>query len=433
MPRCSNSTASLFAYHKGNEPSPSGLGLCSKFENVGTMQTGLDTRQWIVTQRGQSHVWTNAKRASPRAKTRTAESRRPTSQDSNKNLFKEDMISLKSLRQQNSMTKENSPLSEPKVQTIVDRCKYSKAVKQYIKDVPPCLVADSYGVFHMGDQMTLSKRIGSDSKYGIAYLAEGTGQSTGSIIKVAAKVIRNRRKDGRNHEVAILDILSRKVCSGFPNFPMMYAVLKCDKAICRADDRDCHALFKDRHLVILNEIAVGDLSMWLRKPRKPSQCYSAIAQIIVALMAFNELGFVHNDTHWGNFLYHNVPAGGCWHYVIDGEDIYVENTGQVWVLWDFGMSSKFTTYSKKAYDDYTRIMNAFIHSSSFGWLKNPKIVSPTVSNFALRIKTKLSDDIATNTGNPIYKLIKEVPSLRRKVGEVLNASPYVINTNKLLY
>jgi predicted unusual protein kinase regulating ubiquinone biosynthesis (AarF/ABC1/UbiB family) len=26
------------------------------------------------------------------------------------------------------------------------------------------------------------------------------------------------------------------------------------------------------------------------------------------------MGFLHADMHWGNALYHDIPAGGCWHY-----------------------------------------------------------------------------------------------------------------------
>lgn len=356
----------------------------------------------------------------------------PPAQASHTDLFKEDMASMKSLKRQNSMTAMTAP-SQLEVATIAGRCTYAKLVERYIKRVPHCLVADTRGVFHMGDKIALSKRIGSDSKYGIAYLAEGTGMGTGTIIKVAAKVIRNRSKDtGNRMEVSILGVMSRKVCSGFPNFPLMYAVLQCNQAVCE-DNQDCHMLFKDKHMVVLNEIAVGDLSMWLRAPRKSSQCYSAIAHIAIALMAFNELGFVHNDMHWGNFLFHDVPAGGCWHYVIDGEDIYVENTGQLWVLWDFGMATKYTAYSRGAYKDYTRIMHAFVPSSSGGWLKKRGVVSPSVSQFALSFIDKLTTDIRYHAKQPVYNMMKDLKWLHRKVGKVLNSKPYVINTNKLTY
>jgi hypothetical protein len=275
----------------------------------------------------------------------------------------------------------------------------------------------------MGDKIALSKRIGSDSKYGIAYLAEGMGHNTGSVIKVAVKVLAD--DSGNRKEVGILKLVSEKVRAGFPNFPLAYTVLKCDRAICQLGS-DCHSLFKNKHMVVLNELAHGDLSMWMRTLHTPRQCYSAIAQIFVGLMAFHELGFRHADMHWGNALYHDIPAGGCWHYRIGGEDVYIENTGQLWVLWDFGMAEKLVKTDSQSWSDYSRIMHAFMGPPYAGaWLKDPSLVPPSVASFANAAIDKIRANFL-QVDKAVFRTIIGMPALQQKTGHVINAKPYIV-------
>lgn len=323
-------------------------------------------------------------------------------------------------------------MSSPQTWTNATRRKYAKIVCQHLKaDDVQCLTRGDDGFFHLGNMITLSKRIGSDSNCGIAFLAEGGSKST-EIIKVAAKVMGNQLNnvDSRNEE-RVLKILRIVVWGGgVPNFPIAYNILKCDKAICTPDQPGCHSLFQNKHMVVLNEVAKGDLGVWLRAPRQKNECISAIFQICIALMAFNQLGFIHGDMHWGNVLYHEVPAGGCWHYRVNGKDIYIENTGQLWVLWDFGMSAKYKTYNQSAWLDYLRIMHSFMLKTSknfSGWLDKglvPESVSKQVVEFMMQLRYD-----PTRT---VYDIIPAFwPQMREQTGKVLNAAPFVVDTSEL--
>ena len=60
----------------------------------------------------------------------------------------------------------------------------------------------------------------------------------------------------------------------------------------------------------------------------------------------------HRDGHSGNFLYHKIEPGGCFRYVINGIDYYIENMGYLWISWDFGISTKNRNHGMYLIDYY---------------------------------------------------------------------------------
>ena len=80
---------------------------------------------------------------------------------------------------------------------------------------------------------------------------------------------------------------------------------------------------------------------------------SVIMQLLLSLRAFHKhLGYIHNDAHLGNFLWHKVEAGGFWHYNSDGLDIFIPNTGYLVVLWDPGLARPISKRNRVNIDYY---------------------------------------------------------------------------------
>ncbi len=91
-------------------------------------------------------------------------------------------------------------------------------------------------------------------------------------------------------------------------------------------------------ILMLNEFASGgDFSNWCEQSRSLEEWMNAYFQIFMGLAAIQKYyNMTHYDLHWGNVLVHNVPAGGCWKYKLNGKTYYCPNLGFVFVLWDFG-------------------------------------------------------------------------------------------------
>ena len=94
--------------------------------------------------------------------------------------------------------------------------------------------------------------------------------------------------------------------------------------------------------MVFNELANGDLKTWILASYYYKQFVSMICQIVMGGFTLEENKLIHNDFHWGNVLYHNVPLlnNKYTHYKVNNKNIYVLNTGQHWILWDFSDVSK---------------------------------------------------------------------------------------------
>jgi hypothetical protein len=152
-------------------------------------------------------------------------------------------------------------------------------------------------------------------------------------------------------------------------------------------------------------------------------------------MFFNyHTGRIHNDTHPGNFLYHNIKAGGFFHYNIFGVDYYLENIGFLWVIWDFDLSIKATNIVKskktmvvkndyeniiKEYNDADVMLNDLISKfyiwSNFYYFKKP-LNKKSLIEYINILPKKLS-----NTYDNI--LLNKLPL----GAKIINKTPYKIN------
>jgi hypothetical protein len=186
-------------------------------------------------------------------------------------------------------------------------------------------------------------------------------------------VARNTR-DNLN-EVKILEMVSAMVLKKVtPHFPILYKTFNCGSPV---DTKDYPKLVqKSNYLIILNELASGDLVSFHKTPEfntNDDVIINSLQQIYISILSFHILTQrSHNDCHWGNFLYHKVKAGGYIHYQIYDEDIYIENLGYLWIIWDYGIAKKL--YDYETTKDYDRILCAFINETKkvpYGWV-DPK-------------------------------------------------------------
>jgi serine/threonine protein kinase len=68
--------------------------------------------------------------------------------------------------------------------------------------------------------------------------------------------------------------------------------------------------------------------------------------------AQSEFGFIHGDIKLQNLLYRKVPAGGYWHYRVNGTNYFVPNIGVIIALSDYGTNAEMFRPNYSLYGDY---------------------------------------------------------------------------------
>eukprot|EP00877_Chromochloris_zofingiensis_P000503 jgi/Chrzof1/10453/UNPLg00380.t1 len=259
-----------------------------------------------------------------------------------------------------------------------DRIKFAAKVRRIIASVPRkpggnCLpvARPNHREVHPSDiasKFSVVRRIGSSSKYGGVFVVKY--QKT--LLKPLYLAIKRMPITSfmpttpKAREIRLYEQFGEVVAAmQSPNFPVVYGTLTCNSCQyvnenLKDHSRKCYILF--------NELASGDLKTWLHEGERPmSQMTSMMAQLLAGLCVMHASGWVHNDLHWGNALYHQLPPGGYWHYKLGSDDIYIKNTGQRWMLWDFGLAAKLS--GRKDYVDAYRIahVDQWCLINGLGW------------------------------------------------------------------
>jgi hypothetical protein len=329
-----------------------------------------------------------------------------------------------------------------------------RELKKYNKDNKGCLrvykkIPNGFLYsYRIGNRIILKERIGSDSIFGLVYLSEFR-EKTKKLFTFTSKIY-GYVKD-TNIELEILTKLTNLVRMDMcPHFPIFYGYVICDNMNkfdkdsfikSKEDDKSVSQdiskfpiLIKQKKdskiITTFNELANGDLWNFF-KLYKSNKIYliNAFIQQLLSIMFFNyHTGRIHNDTHPGNFLYHNIKAGGFFHYNIFGVDYYLENIGFLWVIWDFDLSIKATNIVKskktmvvkndyeniiKEYNDADVILNDLI--SKFYYFKKP-LNKKSLNEYINILPKKLS-----NTYDNI--LLNKLPL----GAKIINKTPYKIN------
>lgn len=276
------------------------------------------------------------------------------------------------------------------------------------------------------NEIDIKKAFGTKSNYGMAYLAniymDDTNKKNAQLvaIKIMPDNVSNRI------EIDILKTIKDKVLKKQTiHFPLMYKVLECPTEFNkRVNETELPKDLKhQKYHMVINELAKGDLKMFLndnkhKHTQNTALLQNALTQIFFSIAIFHQsLNKVHLDCHWGNFLYHEVPAGGYLHYKVGKKDIYIPNMGYVWVIWDFGFAKKRlnNNIDQHVMKDYYRILHAFIPNKNNGWLSDTRQIDPdfvdTIRTMRHIMKNK---GIKQNDKNIIELAIKHLKPNEKK-------------------
>ena len=267
------------------------------------------------------------------------------------------------LRLRNALRRALRPILNHK-DSLENRVHYAKVVRTYLNHVQSCVRSSKQNPLKVAlyeekegklkEIIYFDRRIGSESVYGTAYLNAGKGLAR--VLKFSIKIM----SDEFASEVRLLEKMSQLAEKGIsPNMPITYAVKKCitpnDKTL-RQNRAAIDLMKTGRYYVVLNELANGDTHDFFKFAYTDRDYESVITQMLFSLQAFHNLGYVHNDAHLGNFLWHKITPGGFWQYQYGDIVIYVPNTGYLMVLWDPGLAKKINIPDHSPNVDINRVI-----------------------------------------------------------------------------
>ena len=285
----------------------------------------------------------------------------------------------------------------PRKHTLVNRIKqyqYLRDKLSLLKD-DDCLETkkntDGSQGYTIRNIINLKKRIGSKSKFGLIYLT--SIPSLANTYPIATKVMPYTMSN--IYEVYIMkmittDILLRGVSR---HFLMIYGGCACSKRIAQK-----------LKLISINELADGDIKMLIQIPEvvgNTELMFNLFIQTFISIATFHNLvGYVHRDTHYGNFLYQTNSEKGYYHYIFNGKDYYLKSCKYNIIIYDYGFARRIDTYTKddasegkiSIYKDYTKIINVFIKKHRGGW-NTIAILDTKLSDTMVLFKNALYNDI----------------------------------------
>jgi hypothetical protein len=137
----------------------------------------------------------------------------------------------------------------------------------------------------------------------------------------------------------IINPLAKEKC---PNLPILTDYFTCGKCAFKflAEDDITFIDEKSSCLILITELANGDLSDWFETKHTKKELGSAMFQIMAGLYTLHTDGKIaNNDIKAKNILFYDVKPGGYWEYIIEGRSYYVPNLGKLFIINDFGVSN----------------------------------------------------------------------------------------------
>lgn len=243
--------------------------------------------------------------------------------------------------------------------------------------------------------INLEKKIGTKSKYASIYLTGVPGFH--NPFPIATKIMKFNYSNV--NEVNIMLIITRKLILTelSRHFLMIYGHCICSNII---DER--------LKLISINELADGDLKMLfsMRKVLQDNELMlNILFQTFISIATFhNIVGYMHRDTHYGNFLYQQNSEIGYYHYSFNGKDYYLKSCKYNMIIYDYGFAKEINNYetdkdiitkqNKYIYGDYYKIIHAFINKKDKGWITNRNLPDANI--------TKIIQDITVIIYKNIY-------------------------------
>jgi hypothetical protein len=276
-------------------------------------------------------------------------------------------------------------------------------------------------LLRIGNKIILENKLGRSGSYGVVYKSyyrETRKNVYNPIIKFAVKIC--EINEINRQEILIAKELTKYlVNNNIMHFPILYGYLKCntndlhDVFSSEADSgslKYTHSSFNSNiYNDLLNksslyfqiyEIANGNTDSYYAhiiddstdKIKSNELVFNALAQLFMSIYYFHiVLGMQHNDTHFGNFLYHKIELGLNFKYTLDtGVNFYIKNIGYLWVINDFGLAKPLTTSNKisQILADYKTIIDNAQEYSHF-------YINNDIVNFIKEVKLYLDKDLYT--------------------------------------
>ena len=190
----------------------------------------------------------------------------------------------------------------------------------------------------------LDKRLGSGS-FGIVHAGSSSEQKFAvKQGRTSMDTVKNpwSKKTDWSEALILRDVIEpliqNRVC---PNLPLIYEAYTCKTCEFEGLVGGSKKKTIKPCLILMMELASGDLSKWFKtKPTVP-ELFNALFQILAGLYAIHKNGqVVNNDIKAENILYYNVKVtpGSYWVYNIMGKRYYIPNIGKLFVVNDFGVS-----------------------------------------------------------------------------------------------
>ena len=229
--------------------------------------------------------------------------------------------------------------------------------------------------------INLEKRMGSKSRNSSIYLTSISGVPKTSPI--VAKVMLYNTNNILETDLMTMITNSIILKSISKHFLMTFGDCVCTKRIA-----------KKLRFISVNELADGDLKtlIEIREVVEDTELmFNMLIQIYISIATYHNLvGYIHRDTHFGNFLYQTNSEKGYYHYTFQGKDYYLKSCKYNMMIYDYGFSKKIDspedaegTIKKKegVFNDYMKIIHAFILRKSKGWINLTKIPSYKETNY----------------------------------------------------
>ena len=264
--------------------------------------------------------------------------------------------------------------------TLDNRINFAKYLIKCLKNIKKddCLEYKNFGSrngFTINNIVDLVKKIGTDSVYGAIYLSSIKGCIGG--FSIVSKVM--SASAGNLKEVSLMKKITDNLLipKKTKHFAAVYKHTICNKLRISNFNGNETMMPAKLKLVSINELAHGDLKT-LTSDRdivsNEELMFNVLYQVFISIGTFhNIVKYIHQDAHYGNFLYQKNNESGYYHYVFQKKDYYLKACGYNMMIYDFGLSydiskNSINKYESRAFHDYSRIIHAFISEKFGGWL-----------------------------------------------------------------
>ena len=333
-------------------------------------------------------------------------------------------------------------LSKNNIDTRVQRYQLIKKRLDKIT-ATDCLTKKMFGQnegYTLNGLVNLEKKIGSASQSGVIFLSS-MPHLLGSypIASKLMKITPSNEAETKMNEWITQNLLIPKQSK---HFVMMYKTTKCP--IAKSKDNKLVAI---ERLVNYNELCDGDISALMKTDVRNDemQMINMAFQSLIAVATYqNRVGFCHNDTHHGNFLYqinkdYKDTDTGYYHYICYGSSFYIKSCKYNVCLFDFGRSIPMGNAKKSDIAwDYLKILYGFVGRKMGGIINDPmdKNVNKNMAEIFSRVQTIMNDFIKGDVDDMFDEIIHEIFAVFRngtgifrtkKPARILNKIPYKIS------